>query len=318
MNFDTVYVILESNLLTKKFGSNLNYNDRVDYLCEIISHKQNDKLVLNMVGEGLFSVNLAKTLIQKLNLKPEKTKLVFMYDVREHFPDFEIETNYMGLCNGWNFYKKLQKYPIDWQTINLNYFFVALANRPSVTRALYIKSILDFFQDKSLISFGSNEKIDYEVMQILKPYSLPISIDLKNSDMTALHNVPNDLIFKALFNIVFETNPPQSQEVRITEKTFKSFAWHQIPIFVANKKIIEILREFKFDLFDDLLDYHSYADYPQNQQLKIISLLKKITNTYQTLQDLENLRNSLYTRLNYNNMLLGKLVENDNYDWARF
>jgi hypothetical protein len=58
-------------------------------------------------------------------------------------------------------------------------------------------------------------------------------------------------------NIITETYF-ESPEVHITEKSFRSFYYMQLPIFVATYEHLAYLRkQFGFDMFDDLID-HSY------------------------------------------------------------
>jgi hypothetical protein len=105
-------------------------------------------------------------------------------------------------------------------------------------------------------------------------------------------------------------------ETRLTEKTFKAFAWHQLPIFVANYGHIKIVRDLGFDLFDDILDGHRYENLPPElYKIKIMTLLKQFLIKYPTIDDLQNLRNQLWPRLEYNNNLLASYVSKDNHVW---
>ena len=43
----------------------------------------------------------------------------------------------------------------------------------------------------------------------------------------------------------------------VSEKSTKPFAWEQVPLFIAPATHVRSMREFNFDLFDDIID-HSY------------------------------------------------------------
>ena len=58
-------------------------------------------------------------------------------------------------------------------------------------------------------------------------------------------------------NIITETYF-DSPEIHITEKSFRSFYFMQLPIFIATyKHVLHLRKRFGFDMFDDLID-HSY------------------------------------------------------------
>lgn len=315
-------IIPISYQITENFG-NISYEERINHICELIKpYKQN--IVLNLIGEDFFSLNLATSILNKISIDPKEITLIFGVDTNGRFKNYKCEVNYFGFCNWFNFYKKLQNSSVDWKNIKLEKYFLALSHRPTPLRASYIKHILDYHKDQSLVSFGFDSKINNMIKNILYPYQLPITIDVlkieksENLNISYLHNAPSNTIFKCLFNIVLETNEPNNPSVFITEKTFKSFAWHQIPIFVVNYKQIEKLREAGFDLFDDILEDHKYALYPGSQQIKIFSLLKKLLLKYPSLTDLNNLRNKVWSRLEKNNNILKSMVEKDTYDWSRF
>ena len=76
------------------------------------------------------------------------------------------------------------------------------------------------------------------------------------------------------------------------------------------------MRSLGFDLFDDILDNHSYNEsHPSNYRLKVMSLCKKLYNKYPTNKELQNLRNEIWDRLDANNNLLAKYVEKDCSGW---
>ena len=95
-------------------------------------------------------------------------------------------------------------------------------------------------------------------------------------------------IHGAFVNIVHETSFDESYSYMtfhniiwhqpcITEKSIKPMAWGQIPIFIACKNHDSYMREFGFDLFDDIID-HSYNQEldPEKRIILAINSLEKL------------------------------------------
>lgn len=310
-----VNVMRESYEITK-LDPFINDKQRIKLICQKINPLAN-KIVLDIAYEGLAGVNLLKGILSNLNLDPKKTKIISAVESRD-FEDYEVEITHTACCNAFNFYTMVKQKNIDWDAIKLSHYFIALSHRPNVSRAILIKYMLDFFKDESLLSFGFSGGITKEVKDILYPHTAPLFLDLDVSNVFRtddLHVPPSDLMLKALFNIVLETNDALDTEIRLTEKTYKPFAWHQIPIFIAPQGHIKVVRELGFDLFDDILDNHNYSKNAQTYSLAVISLLKKILKKYDTLEKLQNLRATLMDRLKYNNSLLASYVERDGRVW---
>lgn len=66
---------------------------------------------------------------------------------------------------------------------------------------------------------------------------------------------------ESYINIVTESHYHfRENDVHITEKSFKPFYYHQLPIFLASYNHVKMMREeYDLDFFDDLID-HSYDD----------------------------------------------------------
>jgi hypothetical protein len=293
-------------------------DDRINAICNKINI--NDKpLILDGTGEGLFSVNLSNAILKKL--KATDAKIILNVDPKGALNEYEVILDYTsGVCNFYHWYTDLQVINNNWKNIEINYHFVSLARRASINRALYIKDILDFFGDISLASFGlrpiEGDLVNRTIQSILKPYQIPLCIDINDPLIDSAQKPPTDKIFTAMFNIVLETNDPDYDEIRITEKGLKPFAWHQIPIFVSGNGYVDRMRSLGFDLFDDLLDNHSYNEsHPSNYRLKVMSLCKKLHNKYPTIKELQNLRSEIWDRLDANNKLLAKYVGKDCSRW---
>jgi len=310
-----IHLITLSYKITKKHSSFISFDERVKYICEHIV-VDNRKIIFDITGEGLFGINLVVSVIKYLGLKGSQLKIICSVDPLEKLKEYNYTIDYTGFCNWFNFYRLLQEKNYNYYNIKPKYYFVALAHRPSINRAMYVKDILDNFKEQSLVSFGFNGSANKEIQKILDPYKLPLIIDYysESTELSGLdmHEPPSIEILQALFNIVLETNEVNNKEVFITEKSFKPFAWHQIPIFVAPKGHTDKLRELGFDLFDDLLDNHSYNEsHPNIYKLKILSLMRTITKKYNMIE----LRKNIWNRLSYNNTILSKYVERDIHVW---
>jgi hypothetical protein len=92
---------------------------------------------------------------------------------------------------------------------------------------------------------------------------------------------------ESYINIVTETHFNE-KNIHITEKSFKPFYLHQLPIFLANQNHIKTLKkEYGLDVFDDLID-HSYDNEEDNlkrlymvyNEIKRLSEIKDIIKKY--------------------------------------
>jgi hypothetical protein len=157
----------------------------------------------------------------------------------------------------------------------------------------------------------------------MHPYNYPFSqgTDGKIIGRAATNQKsPGHQLFKSLLSIVNETNDFLNSNVQLSEKSFKVFAWHQIPIFSASPKQVETVRGIGFDMFDDIID-HSYdsASTLDLHDLKILNEISKFLKKYPTLEDVNDLRKQLYPRLKANNELLYSLYQSRKYEqWPHY
>ena len=78
----------------------------------------------------------------------------------------------------------------------------------------------------------------------------------------------------SFINITTESNF-ETDDIHITEKSFKPFYFYQIPIFFSTHNHLKVLNErYGFDMFDDLID-HSYDSEP-NHQLRMLWAFNEI------------------------------------------
>ncbi len=130
-----------------------------------------------------------------------------------------------------------------------------------------------------------------DILNHIKEINHLLSIEIKKSKYETEYEELDDRVVQRLpvvantyensyFNITTETNF-ESEDIHITEKSFKPFFYYQFPIFVASYNHIKYFREAypDFDFFDDVID-HSYDDIRDNRTrlFKIVELIKSIND----------------------------------------
>ena len=127
---------------------------------------------------------------------------------------------------------------------------------------------------------------------------LPLSLDITDNIDKCFPNDLNPNIYgKSLINLVsetfyFENDNNLVSEMFITEKTYKAFTAYQIPVIIGPKGIVDRLRNYGFDMFDDIVD-HSYDNLDGNNRLfAAIDALQLIikNNNLQELNDYTHAR----------------------------
>jgi hypothetical protein len=146
--------------------------------------------------------------------------------------------------------------------------------------------------------------------ELFAPYDYPLNIeDSDTIDNVQQHTALDQKFFSAMVNIICETTEHDHQPINLSEKTFKAFAWHQIPVWHASPGHAKVTRDLGFDLFDDIInhDYDSITTYNERTD-KLIESLINFKNAY---PDVNKLRTMIWDRLENNNKLLAKLVEEE-------
>lgn len=188
--------------------------------------------------------------------------------------------------------------------------FLCLIRRPSASRALVAKLLLDTGCDVR-ISFGSMSATGLnEYNAILPNVQLPLLIDgiIDRVNNNTEHDQTNPVFHSCLFNLVVESSSQTDAGVWrshfITEKTFKAFGLRQIPLWFAVPGLVAQVRKLGFDLFDDIVD-HSY-DTIADERVRFECVAQQVTQLDQqlTLEQCQQLRRLLLDRLNQNFELL--------------
>lgn len=133
------------------------------------------------------------------------------------------------------------------------------------------------------------------------------------ADVSTLSNkcLPDDISIsvydKTLINLVTETyyfnNLNKFSEMFISEKSWKPFTAKQIPVIIGPRGIVSRIRDFGFDMFDDIVD-HSYDDEPDSTRLfSAINSLNQVISKF-NVTDISNLTRNRREQ-NFKKMLTG-------------
>lgn len=318
------------------------HSGRIEYICNEIYYycKKNNltlsdsyrncihhcftQVILDCRLENFYMGELGKRIIELLNLKLSTAKVLVSVDPKDTLLGCDYEVDFLADINSCCFYENLLQENIDWENIEVDRPVISLAGRPTENRVRFTKKLIDLCGDRARISLGNvsqfplsdNQRMQYE--RLMHPYSFPFSQYTDNKILGYIpeqHGVPGHQLFKSLLSIVNETNDFLNKNVQLSEKSFKVFAWHQIPVFMASPKQVETVRNIGFDVFDDIID-HSY-DFAPNIDLhdaKILNIVAKFLKAYPTIGSVNELRKKLYPRLKANNDLLYSLYNNRKYE----
>jgi hypothetical protein len=141
--------------------------------------------------------------------------------------------------------------------------------------------------------------------ELMSPHPYPISIEdgskLIITEFQGRTGTDYNFFNNAV-NIVCETMEEDWQQINLSEKTFKPFAWHQLPIWHASPGTVTEVRKLGFDVFDDIFD-HSYDSMTQYDIKKefLLNQINLFYEKYDTLDKLTNLKQELLPRLQANN-----------------
>lgn len=204
----------------------------------------------------------------------------------------------------------LEKQQINWINFPMVKDFVCLMRRPSKSRALLAKMLLDNFdRNNILVSLGINGgHCDKSIEDLTHPHGFPLIIDGSTIDEVQQHCPTERIFYQTPVNVIVETSDTDSEDtwhsIFLTEKTFKCFAWHQFPIWFAVPGLVQQVRNLGFDVFDDLFDNHSYDSIEDSDKRMhaVVSVVKNFTQ-----QNTTNLRFTHWKRLEQNSTLVKRL-----------
>ena len=219
----------------------------------------------------------------KLGIAPEQFRVAFSCVENVN------QLPYPAIClpdrliyNG-NWWTHLDRCQTDWHALPMTHQAVCLMRRPSVSRGMLAKRLLSKFSMADLImTFGTNgSDTSPDIKRLIAPHSYPMIVDCPIADHVAQHRIDHDWFYRAPVNLIAEsssqTDPNTWRSIFITEKTFKALAWHQFPIWYAVPGLVQAVRNLGFDVFDDLLDNHSYdtVEDPWIRMTQVVMLTRR-------------------------------------------
>ena len=118
------------------------------------------------------------------------------------------------------------------------------------------------------------------------------------------YNPEHNLFYTAPVQLIVETsNQTDSlswRNIFITEKSYKTFAWYQFPIWYAVPGSVDKIREQGFDVFDDIIDHSYDMDTDPNTRMdKVVAEAHRFSN-----KDTVALRQTHWQRLQNNAQLV--------------
>ncbi len=213
------------------------------------------------------------------------------------------------IFNG-NWFMHLEHYHINWQQIEITHRLVCLMRRPSIGRGNLAKRLLSKFKrDELIMTFGTNgvDPSD-DIKQLIWPQPYPMIVDRPMADQVFQHRIDHDFFYRAPVNLIVESSsqidPNTWRSIFITEKTFKSMAWYQFPLWYAVPGLVSEVRSLGFDVFDDLFQNHSYDQIqdPWSRMTQVVLLARRVCNL-----DLDTLRKQHWHRLQNNAQLIKEI-----------
>ena len=210
-------------------------------------------------------------------------------------------TNHM---NYLDFVKRINR---NWNTLDRKVKFACLMRRQTPSRTRLALDIINKFPSNQYVLSCSTEispNFGYKEHGI----TFPILLDGPTTQ-TQSHQLDREDVFDCLINSIVETSNQLDaltqagwSSIFITEKTFKAFAWRQIPIWFAVPGTVDAVRSAGFDVFDDICNHHDY-DNITDQSLRFLKVLEYLQKLLYSLPSID----SLIPRFQYNYDLLQEL-----------
>jgi hypothetical protein len=221
-----------------------------------------------------------------------------------------------------NFSSILSDY--NWTACQRDRYFVCLLRRDSPSRRKIAKTILDNYSVEDYrISYRSYlDKPEYDpVIQ----RDAPLLLDAISTHH-GFDGFPIGGILQCVINLIAETSIQDDVSdycwgsMFVTEKTFKSFGWRQMPLWLAVPGMVSHVRAAGFDLFDDWLENHDYDNIP-SQELRFQRVFEILTQCIEKIKSLggsEQASQLLASRFDHNIAVLNKLDQQNKADFSKF
>jgi hypothetical protein len=206
--------------------------------------------------------------------------------------------------------------------------FISLARMAKEHRQIATVEILERRLDVyGYLSLGTSYfgpphgNMNFELVPQKYKHLFPLYLD-GEVDFIAQHIPTDDRFLEAFVNYVQETSfdkevtPTTWNVPLLSEKSMKPFAWGQVPIFLNLPNTVQYVREFGFDLFDDIID-HQYYDSelnPINRIKKTIDQLERICNW--SIEECQNYKINNMHRYEKNREICMSYVNGGSFDKA--
>lgn len=293
--------------IIKRLKTNKNF-----YLVYLLEHEADSLSGLNTLVDKLNKLGIDhKTIICNNNSKIienlEKVKKLHKYDtkVRVHQLNFLTYSTFQVLSFENTDYKV---FPFEWNAEKKGKFFMCRnkggkphrmgmlafirankhieenTNYSFIGTALYgdlVRKMNTYFEPQFIID---NAKEIFELRGYFKEDDYETGKNWVGNDGEFIHKdlapiylVPelHEAFANSYMNIVTESAYVSKEEVvHITEKSFRPFYYYQYPIFLTSPHHVKQLRDWGFDLFDDIID-HSY-DLIENDGLRFKSICNEL------------------------------------------
>jgi hypothetical protein len=216
------------------------------------------------------------------------------------------------MVNHCGFLDHVRNQKIDWNGLTRTHILLCLMRRPTATRSQICKYILDTFSPEDyVLSYGSAVPAPW--FDDIANTNLPILLDGNTNNGDAYHLMSDPRAFGCLVNLVAETSDQiyNNADVGyasqfITEKTFKAFAWYQIPVWSAVPGTVQRVRELGFDVFDDWVnhDYDVVEDYTARLD-RCLGAVKNLVHKIQ-VSGIQQVHQTLMPRFIENDVVLNR------------
>ena len=310
--FESTIPFNESLMVTLKTLSNVN-------VVLLNEHESVDEENFIKLNEFIKRHHIDGTKIHLIN----NNSLLNFYKSKHNSHINVLSTKYLPI-----FYSKLlNKHKIEF-SVNREFLFMCHNKRMKSHRI----SVLAFLKKTNIINdvdwsfmFDSESNMDYDLSPTLKE---EIETILKNGTVKSKYEI--DHVFKfgdlgdyicedtfrnSYLNITTETNFI-TEDVHITEKSFKPFFFYQIPIFLSSAFHVKKLKEiYGFDLFEDVVN-HDY-DNETNFKKRFSLVCDEINRIYNNRDEIKKFIINNEERFLKNNQIVLNII-NDKTDYNYF
>lgn len=264
-------------------------------------------LVLDFRSEGQCPITAAGLIEYLQTLSPKQVVAVYNTSFSDNLLNYRAEQHSDFLSNFAGWFTNLDTVT---DHPELDTKFLCLMRRPSVSRAKFGATLLKSISSLRL-SFGCmSQSSGLGEFKSYFEQDLPILIDgtTDRSANTLEHNQNNPVFRQSMFNIVVESGdqsgPATWKSQFVTEKTFKAFGLRQIPIWFSVPGLVNTIRTWGFDMFDDMIDHRYDSIEDESQRMSAVIQQCMSLDRQFTLAQCVDLKTRIAERLDNNYNLL--------------